>query len=48
MDYEPKRAHYYKYHEEEILKDIEEYVSQPTKDTIQEQNMSSVKYKLST
>ena len=26
--YEPKRAHYYKYHEEEILKDIEEYVSQ--------------------
>ncbi|BCU96349.1 MAG: hypothetical protein CM15mV12_1050 [uncultured marine virus] len=24
--YEPKRAHYYKYHEEEILKDIEEYV----------------------
>ena len=27
MDYEPKTAHYYKYHEEEILKDIEEYVS---------------------
>ena len=27
MDYEPKRAHYYKYHEEDILKDIEEYVS---------------------
>ena len=27
MDYEPKRAHFYKYHEEEILKDIEEYVS---------------------
>ena len=27
IDYEPKRAHYYKYHEEEILKDIEEYVS---------------------
>ena len=26
--YEPLRAHYYKYHEEEILKDIEEYVSQ--------------------
>ena len=26
--YEPKRAHYYKYHEEEILKDIKEYVSQ--------------------
>ena len=26
--YEPKRAHFYKYHEEEILKDIEEYVSQ--------------------
>ena len=23
----PKSAHYYKYHEEEILKDIEEYVS---------------------
>ena len=23
MDYEPKSAHYYKYHEEEILKDIE-------------------------
>ena len=27
MDYEPQHAHYYKYHEEEILKDIEEYVS---------------------
>ena len=27
MDYEPKKAHFYKYHEEEILKDIEEYVS---------------------
>ena len=27
IDYEPKSAHYYKYHEEEILKDIEEYVS---------------------
>ena len=27
INYEPKRAHYYKYHEEEILKDIEEYVS---------------------
>ncbi len=27
MDYEPQRAHFYKYHEEEILKDIEEYVS---------------------
>ena len=26
--YEPKRAHFYKYHEEQILKDIEEYVSQ--------------------
>ena len=26
--YEPKSAHFYKYHEEEILKDIEEYVSQ--------------------
>ena len=25
--YEPKHAHYYKYHEEDILKDIEEYVS---------------------
>ena len=25
--YEPMRAHYYKYHEEEILKDIEEYIS---------------------
>ena len=25
--YEPKRVHFYKYHEEEILKDIEEYVS---------------------
>ena len=25
--YEPKHAHFYKYHEEEILKDIEEYVS---------------------
>ena len=27
MDYEPKRNHQYKYHDEEILKDIEEYVS---------------------
>ena len=27
MDYEPKINHQYKYHEEEILKDIEEYVS---------------------
>ena len=27
LNYEPKTAHYYKYHEEEILKDIEEYVS---------------------
>ncbi len=27
FNYEPKSAHYYKYHEEEILKDIEEYVS---------------------
>ena len=27
MDYEPQRAHFYKYHEEKILKDIEEYVS---------------------
>ena len=27
MDYEPQKAHFYKYHEEEILKDIEEYVS---------------------
>ena len=27
MYYEPKRNHQYKYHEEEILKDIEEYVS---------------------
>ena len=27
FNYEPKAAHYYKYHEEEILKDIEEYVS---------------------
>ena len=27
MDYAPTHAHYYKYHEEEILKDIEEYVS---------------------
>jgi len=27
LNYEPKLAHYYKYHEEEILKDIEEYVS---------------------
>ena len=25
--YKPQHAHYYKYHEEEILKDIEEYVS---------------------
>ena len=25
--YEPQRAHFYKYHEQEILKDIEEYVS---------------------
>ena len=27
MDYEPQRAHFYKYHEEQILRDIEEYVS---------------------
>ena len=27
FNYEPKSAHYYKYHEQEILKDIEEYVS---------------------
>ena len=27
MNYEPQRNHQYKYHEEEILKDIEEYVS---------------------
>ena len=27
FNYEPKSAHFYKYHEEEILKDIEEYVS---------------------
>ena len=27
MDYEPKKVHFYKYHEEKILKDIEEYVS---------------------
>jgi len=27
MDYEPQRNHQYKYHEEEILKDIEGYVS---------------------
>ena len=27
MDYEPRKNHQYKYHEEEILKDIEEYVS---------------------
>ena len=27
FNYEPKVAHFYKYHEEEILKDIEEYVS---------------------
>ena len=27
MDYEPQRNHQYKYHEKEILKDIEEYVS---------------------
>ena len=27
MDYEPQRNHQYKYHEEQILKDIEEYVS---------------------
>ena len=27
LNYEPKSSHYYKYHEEEILKDIEEYVS---------------------
>ena len=26
LNYEPKSAHFYKYHEEEILKDIEEYV----------------------
>ena len=27
LNYEPKSAHFYKYHEQEILKDIEEYVS---------------------
>jgi len=27
MDYEPQRNHQYKYHEQEILKDIEEYVA---------------------
>ena len=27
MNYKPQYAHFYKYHEEEILKDIEEYVS---------------------
>ena len=27
MDYKPQHAHFYKYHEEEILKDIEESVS---------------------
>ena len=27
MDYKPQKNHQYKYHEEEILKDIEEYVS---------------------
>ena len=27
IDYEPQRNHQYKYHEEEILKDVEEYVS---------------------
>ena len=27
MNYEPQRNHQYKYHEEEILKDVEEYVS---------------------
>ena len=27
MDYEPQRNHQYKYHEQDILKDIEEYVS---------------------
>jgi len=27
MDYEPQRNHQYKYHEQEILKDVEEYVS---------------------
>ena len=27
MNYEPQRNHQYKYHEEQILKDIEEYVS---------------------
>ena len=27
FNYEPQRAHFYKYHEQEILKDIEEYVS---------------------
>ena len=27
MDYKPQRNHQYKYHEQEILKDIEEYVS---------------------
>ena len=27
LNYKPQHAHFYKYHEEEILKDIEEYVS---------------------
>ena len=27
MDYEPQRNHQYKYHEQEILKDLEEYVA---------------------
>ena len=27
LNYQPQHAHFYKYHEEEILKDIEEYVS---------------------
>ena len=27
IDYEPQRNHQYKYHEQEILKDVEEYVS---------------------
>ena len=27
FNYEPQRVHFYKYHEQEILKDIEEYVS---------------------
>ena len=43
--YKPQKNHQYKYHEEEILKILKSMFLQHIKDTIQEQNMSSVKCK---